>query len=102
MKFRFKPQFRILFGKFVSVGFVLSLTVLSVFVIVSGLFTYSAIKTFLYGLFVIGFKSIVSMTFSFFFTAFLILATWFFSSLTLGVWKEFGIHRTAQKASAGS
>ena len=102
MKFHVKPQYRVLFGKFVSVGFAMVLLALSLIVFVIGLFAYSSIKTFFYGLFVVGFRSIFSMTFSFFLTAILIVATWFFFSLVLGVWKEFGAHRQAQKALTGS
>lgn len=102
MKIRLNPGSRKFFGKFVTVAFVLVLSVLITVSLIVSLVAFAAVKTLIVGLFVIGFQTPFALFFAFAVTAFAAWVAWFCYSLTRDVWAEFSLHRTARKASAGS
>lgn len=100
MKFRLKPQLRPFFGKLTTVGFVLVLLALFAVSLPIWLFVARIVMVFALGL-ILGF-SFLGGIFALAVTAFAVYVAWFCYSLIRDVWSEFGDHRAARKASAGS
>lgn len=100
MKFRLKPQLRPFFGKLTTIGFVLVLLALFAVSLPIWLFVARIVLVFALGL-ILGF-SFLGGIFALAVTAVAVYVAWFCYSLIRDVWSEFGIHRTARKASAGS
>lgn len=100
MKIRLKPQLRPFFGKLTTIGFVLVLLALFVVSLPIWLFTARTILVFALGL-MLGFTFLGGIL-AFAVTAIATWVAWFCYSLIRDVWTEFGLHRIARKASAGS